>query len=167
MSRGADANDRDRHPLHADGAADDRGVVAVPGRAGVMGVVRAERGSGTILGGIEAGALRRRIATFLHAWAPDLIHLNGVTPSAFYCVHTLKTNPVPLLVRLNRELLPHQSPRVRGSVLEHALRPTVARPSTQWARRLLYVRGHWLKMPMPLLAWHLTVKSFRRDEQPA
>ena len=52
-------------------------------------------------------------------------------------------------------------------LLEHALRPTVARPSTQWARRLLYVRGHWLKMPMPLLAWHLTVKSFRRDEQPA
>jgi hypothetical protein len=26
------------------------------------------------------------------------------------------------------------------------------------------VRGHWLKMPMPLLAWHLTVKAFRRDE---
>lgn len=67
-------------------------------------------------------ALRRRVATFLRAWAPDLIHVNGVTPSTFYCVHTLRTDPVPLLVRLNRELLPHQSAQTRGSVLEHTLR---------------------------------------------
>ena len=33
--------------------------------------------------------------------------------------------------------------------------------STRCARRLLYLRGHWLKMPVPLLAWHLTVKTFR------
>ena len=52
-------------------------------------------------------------------------------------------------------------------LLQHALRPTAARASTRWSRRALYLRGHWLKMPMPLLAWHLTVKSFRRDEQPA
>jgi len=30
---------------------------------------------------------------------------------------------------------------------------------------LLYLRGHWLKMPVPLLAWHLTVKSLRREQQ--
>ena len=36
------------------------------------------------------------------------------------------------------------------------------------ARRLLYVRGHWLRMPPHLLAWHLAVKAFRREEeQPA
>jgi hypothetical protein len=52
------------------------------------------------------------------------------------------------------------------ALLAPALRPTAARPSTRWARRALYVRGHWLKMQMPLLAWHLTVKSLRRDEQP-
>jgi len=52
-------------------------------------------------------------------------------------------------------------------LLLHAMRPTVARRSTRWARHALYVRGHWLKMPMPLLAWHLTVKSLRREEQPA
>jgi hypothetical protein len=52
-------------------------------------------------------------------------------------------------------------------LLAPALRPTAVRSSTRWARRALYVRGHWLKMPMPLLAWHLTMKSFRREEQPA
>ena len=57
--------------------------------------------------------------------------------------------------------------RVMDHLLEHALRPTANRASTRWARRALYVRGHWLKMPMPMLAWHLTVKTFRREEQPA
>jgi hypothetical protein len=37
--------------------------------------------------------------------------------------------------------------------------------STRFARRLLNLRGHWLKMPVPLLAWHLTVKSLRREQQ--
>jgi hypothetical protein len=53
------------------------------------------------------------------------------------------------------------------ALLAHALPPAAARRSTRWARRALYVRGHWLRMPMPLLAWHLTVKSLRREEQPA
>jgi hypothetical protein len=52
-------------------------------------------------------------------------------------------------------------------LLAHAMRPTGSLPSTIWARRALYVRGQWLKMPMPLLAWHLTMKTFRREEQPA
>ncbi len=52
-------------------------------------------------------------------------------------------------------------------VLSHALRPTAFRPSTRWARRALYLRGHWLKMPVPLLVWHLTVKTFRREEATA
>lgn len=66
-------------------------------------------------------AVRRRIATFLRDWAPQVVHLNGVTPSAFYCVHALKGLAVPLFVRLNRELLPHQKPDARGTLLEHAL----------------------------------------------
>jgi hypothetical protein len=45
-----------------------------------------------------------------------------------------------------------------------ALEPAFARPATRWARRALYVRGHWLKMPVPLLAWHLTIKALRREE---
>ena len=54
------------------------------------------------------------------------------------------------------------------ALLSPALRPTATRAGTRWARRALYVRGHWLKMPFPLLAWHLAVKSLRREqEQPA
>ena len=52
-------------------------------------------------------------------------------------------------------------------LLAAALRPTSSQAATRWARRALYVRGHWLRMPMPLLAWHLTVKSLRREDQPA
>jgi hypothetical protein len=33
---------------------------------------------------------------------------------------------------------------------------------TPLARWLLYVRGHWLRMPPHLLAWHLGRKSVRR-----
>ena len=52
-------------------------------------------------------------------------------------------------------------------LLDAALQPAAALPATRWARRALYLRGHWLKMPVPLLAWHLTWKALRRDEEPA
>ena len=51
------------------------------------------------------------------------------------------------------------------SLLGPALRPTGATASTRWARHALYVRGHWLKMPPHLLAWHLTAKALRRKEE--
>jgi hypothetical protein len=55
-----------------------------------------------------------------------------------------------------------------NALLEPALRPTVGRRSTRLARRMLFIRGHWLKMPLPLLAWHLAAKSLRREPpQPA
>jgi hypothetical protein len=53
------------------------------------------------------------------------------------------------------------------AILDRALRPQVRDPGTRWARGAVYVRGHWLRLPMPLLAWHLTMKAFRRDEQSA
>ena len=49
-------------------------------------------------------------------------------------------------------------------LLAAALRPTSRQPSTRWARRALYLRGHWLKMPPHLLTWHLASKALRRDE---
>ena len=59
--------------------------------------------------------------------------------------------------------------RVTGALMDRllldGLRPTAGLRSTRFARRLLYLRGHWLKMPVPLLAWHLTVKTFRREQQ--
>lgn len=54
--------------------------------------------------------------------------------------------------------------RTMDALLDRALRPTAARASTRWARQFLYVRGHWLKMPLHLLAWHLTLKALRRQE---
>jgi len=50
-------------------------------------------------------------------------------------------------------------------LLHHALQPGEAAAPTRWARKLLYLRGQWLKMPLPLLVWHLTVKSLRREER--
>ena len=52
-------------------------------------------------------------------------------------------------------------------LLARALRPSAGHGATRFARQLLFVRGHWLKMPVPMLAWHLTVKTFRREERPA
>jgi hypothetical protein len=64
---------------------------------------------------------------------------------------------------------------VRGSatgwlmemLIERALQPDMGLRSVLWARRALYIRGYWLKLPVPLLAWHLTAKAFRRQVQPA
>jgi hypothetical protein len=44
------------------------------------------------------------------------------------------------------------------------LHPSCARPFTGTARNLLYMRGHWLRMPMRLLVPHLLRKALRREE---
>lgn len=41
---------------------------------------------------------------------------------------------------------------------------TTATPLALW---LLYVRGHWMRMPLPLLAVHLTRKALRREAEAA
>lgn len=48
-----------------------------------------------------------------------------------------------------------------------ALRPSHRSCEDAWtplARWALYVRGHWLRMPLHLLCMHLARKAFRRDE---
>ena len=50
-----------------------------------------------------------------------------------------------------------------------ALRATHASCADGWtplARKLLYVRSHWLRMPLPLLAVHLARKAFVSDPTP-
>lgn len=37
-------------------------------------------------------------------------------------------------------------------------------PATAWAQRVLYVRSHWLRMPLHLLLPHLAHQAFKRDE---
>jgi len=53
------------------------------------------------------------------------------------------------------------------SIYMRALRPhhSLAEDAlTPFARRALYVRAHWLRMPPHLLALHLSVKALRREE---
>jgi signal recognition particle subunit SEC65 len=81
----------------------------------------------------------------------------------------LHQTPIPTWVAASAATFAPPLPveRLMDALLSPALRPTVARAATRWARNALYLRGHWLKMPLPLLAWHLTVKSMRREERPA
>ncbi len=62
-------------------------------------------------------------------------------------------------------------PKARNSLTLHLLkaaldpgRPLEPRKRRQAARALLYVRGHYLKMPLRLLAPHLTRKLLHREE---
>jgi hypothetical protein len=51
----------------------------------------------------------------------------------------------------------------------HAMRnrhPGATEAGTPWALAALYVRGHWLRMPLPMLARHLTIKALRLHESP-
>ena len=104
--------------------------------------------------------LRQRAAE-LDLWRPLYYALR--------CARGVLETPVPddVMNTATRQARDTSASRLTHRLLRHALRPSVVYPATLWARRLLYVRGHWLKMPLPLLAWHLTVKAFRRKEQPA
>jgi len=77
--------------------------------------------------------------------------------------------PIPETVASDVAQLAPPAPigAVMDRLLDAALQPAAADAATRWARRGLYVRGHWLKMPAPLLAYHLTWKALRRDEEPA
>ena len=67
-------------------------------------------------------ALRRRVARLVRELAPQLIHLNGVGPSAFFCLSTAQTVATPLLARLNRDLPPAAPRPAAGTLLEQVLR---------------------------------------------
>jgi hypothetical protein len=53
---------------------------------------------------------------------------------------------------------------LQDALFLRALRPAHATASDAWtplARALLYLRGHWLRMPPALLTWHLLRKLFK------
>jgi len=57
--------------------------------------------------------------------------------------------------------------RLMDALFLRALQPERAGERlTPLARRSLYVRAHWLRMPPLLLACHLTIKAFRRKHAP-
>lgn len=62
----------------------------------------------------------------------------------------------------------HVLGRLMDTLYERALRPVAPRDRdlvTLLARQALFVRAHWLRMPPPLLAWHLGAKVFRFDRE--
>src|SRR5689334_3811833 len=50
-------------------------------------------------------ATRQRVAKLVRDFAPDLIHLYALGPSALFCLQILETYPAPLLVTLHGEVL--------------------------------------------------------------
>jgi hypothetical protein len=109
-------------------------------------------------------------ATFWHALTSRAAELD-LGRSLYYalgCSSRILATSVPPEIMAAVE--PHGPPAPLRAAMDRlfatAMRPAAASAATRFARRALYVRGHWLKMPVPLLAWHLTVKSLRREEQP-
>jgi hypothetical protein len=74
--------------------------------------------------------------------------------------------PVETLQAL-RQVQTSPFPRaLREWMFEHALRPvhgSAFGPSTGLAHRMVFVRSHWLRMPLPLLAYHLSHKALFAD----
>jgi glycogen(starch) synthase len=70
----------------------------------------------------DLGRMRERVAALKRELHPDLIHLNGVTPSAFFCVHTGSGSRPPLVIRLNQETRLGRPGRIAGSLFENVLR---------------------------------------------
>ena len=86
-----------------------------------------------------------------------------------YASHFLGT-PIPseALRSADAGRPPRMAVALMDALYDRALRPVAPRGAgalTPLARRALYVRAHWLRMPPLLLAWHLTVKAFRREEK--
>jgi hypothetical protein len=84
-----------------------------------------------------------------------------------YAARILGT-PVPGPVMADAARFAPSAPlrRLMDALFTAALETDATHLATRVARQALYVRGHWLCMPLPLLAWHLGAKAFRR-EQPA
>lgn len=82
-----------------------------------------------------------------------------------YCRQQLLT-PIPDEV-LRQSGADHStiwSERALDFIYARTLQPMHASASdgwTSWCRRALYVRSHWLRMPLPLLAYHLLHKALR------
>jgi len=54
---------------------------------------------------------RHRLARLKQTFKPDLIHMNGVSASAFFHLETANVHPAPTLVRMNQEIISHEGAR--------------------------------------------------------
>jgi hypothetical protein len=85
-----------------------------------------------------------------------------------YASRLLET-PVPAEVS-EQLALPRLKAKLFDALYLRALQPDHPGASdclTPLARRLLYLRAHWLRLPPALLAYHIAVKAFRRHGEEA
>jgi hypothetical protein len=76
--------------------------------------------------------------------------------------------PTPAALEIAKGGPPGALDRVMDALYDRALRPAEDRdPVASLARQALFVRAHWLRMPLPLLVRHLGAKALRTDRNDA
>lgn len=103
----------------------------------------------------------------------DRAHEMDLTQPLYNCLrytHEILGTPIPpATMAATKRQARWYTPMVdalwmRGLSTHHV---TASDGFTKLALGLLYLRAHWLRMPPWLLAYHLGVKAFRREEPPA
>lgn len=126
---------------------------------------------------VDLDALLRHFGAAAAFW-PDLLARSqelGMQRVLFYALRyagRLLATPIPagLEATLASAAPPAWQLRWMDAIFERALRPdhsSCADRFTGAARRWLYLRAHWMRMPTHLLLMHLTVKALRREPEPA
>lgn len=118
---------------------------------------------------VDLDALFRHFATAPDFWdelAQRARQLNLDRPLFYamrYCRAVLRTPTPESMDGFGRPPLPRAMDALFGRALAPN-HPSCDDALSTLARKLLYVRGHWLRMPLHLLIPHLAHKAFVRDE---
>jgi hypothetical protein len=127
---------------------------------------------------VDLDALLRHFAPRPGFWADLLARARelGLARILFYALrytHAVLDTPRPAAALLD-ELQAHAPPaaqlRLMDAIFLRALAPDHPSCADRWtapARGFLYLRAHWMRMPLPLLAMHLTIKAFKREPEAA
>ncbi|MFY7872014.1 MAG: nucleotidyltransferase family protein [Limnohabitans sp.] len=125
----------------------------------------------------DLDALLRHFATLPGFWPALLARARelGLARMLLYALrytHAVLDTPQPAAALMD-ELQTHAPPpwllRLMDAVFLRALAPDHPSCADRWtapARGFLYLRAHWMRMPLPLLAMHLTIKAFKRAPEP-
>jgi glycogen(starch) synthase len=65
--------------------------------------------------------VRQQVMKIKQAFAPDLVHINGITPSVLFHLQTLQAHQAPTLLRMNQEVL-CQDAKAQDTLTARALR---------------------------------------------
>lgn len=123
---------------------------------------------------VDLDALLREFGADLNFW-PSLqaraqrLDLEGPLYLALRYTRLLLQTPAPEGLELELQAAAQRRgavmrPGLQDALFLRALRPAHATASDAWtplARAILYLRGHWLRMPPALLTWHLLRKLFK------